>query len=71
MQKSERDSKGKPLRLLSFWDKSIKPGQIQSCKFFLSLFDQVWFRTRVIKSSVVRSTVESRFSGRKQTTLCK
>ena len=46
LEKSEINSQGRPIfkRLQCFWDEKLtKPGQIQSCKFSLSLFDQVSF----------------------------
>ena len=42
-----------------FGQKIDKIGQMQSCKFSLSLFDQVLFQ-----SNVVRSTVESRHNNK-------
>ena len=34
------------LEIAMFFEKLSKLGQIQSCKFFLSLFDRVWFRSK-------------------------
>ena len=49
--KNQRQLSERPFfkRLLYFWDKKLtKLEQIQSCKFFLSLFGQMLFRSNVV-----------------------